>query len=104
MSGGSWGYFYFQLEEIAEKLAVEKCPHRKMFAAHLQKCANALRSIEWVDSGDYGAGAEIKDITKCFNTEPVSGVVAEHLMEHQKSVEKMLTLIAADNCSEKANS
>ena len=95
MSGGSWNYFCYELEEVAERLSIDKCPHRKMFANHLEKCANALRSIEWVDSGDYGPGDELEDIAKCFNAEPISDVIKEQLVMHKESVEKLLALIEA---------
>lgn len=99
MSGGSWNYFYIQLEEVAERLAIDECPHRKMFAAHLEKCAEAMRSIEWVDSGDYGPGRELEDIAKCFDAEPISDVIKEQLIAHRESVEKLLALIESRDVS-----
>ncbi len=62
MSGGSWDYFYSRLEEVAARLQGEREPIRVAFGKHLQKCADALHAIEWVDSGDSGEGGEVAAI------------------------------------------
>jgi hypothetical protein len=58
MSGGAYDYAFGKVTEVAEQI-VEKgdCsaapPHlRKAFKAHLRKIADALKAIEWNDSGD----------------------------------------------------
>lgn len=56
MSGGSYDYFCFKVENIAEQIG--GTPQRDAFAAHLKKVAKALHDIEWVDSCDYGKGDE----------------------------------------------
>ena len=40
----------------------QKSSLRRVFGAHLKNVATALHDIEWVDSGDYGAGDELEAI------------------------------------------
>jgi len=42
-------------------------PKRLAFAAHLRLVAEALRAIEWVDSGDCVPGDEHDAIDACLN-------------------------------------
>lgn len=68
MSGGSYDYFYSRLEHVADQVSRSRGIDentrpalRRAFAAHLCKVAEAMRSIEWNDSGD-GDGREIARI------------------------------------------
>jgi hypothetical protein len=72
MSGGSYDYFYQKLDHVAGQVARSRAwgddsrlALRKAFAAHLEKCAAALRAIEWNDSGD-GDSTEIAKIEACI--------------------------------------
>ena len=67
MSGGSWEYFFYKIQEVAEKLEGETCDHRNALGVLLNKCAKALHDIEWVDSGDYAPGDELEAIRACFD-------------------------------------
>jgi hypothetical protein len=62
MSGGSWDYIHFQVEEVAERLLIIEDQIRQDFGQHLKLVAKALRDIEWVDSGDSSRGDEIPAI------------------------------------------
>ena len=64
MSGGSWDYFCYSLDEIAGRLKDEKATIRRAFGDHLELCSKALHDIEWVDSGDYGDGDDVEAIKK----------------------------------------
>ena len=64
MSGGSWDYFYKQLNDVADRLCAEQSPLRRAFGEHLRLCAAALHDIEWVDSGDYGKDDELIGIRR----------------------------------------
>ena len=84
MSGGDWDYFYYRLQEVAERLIQENTlgniyerddeeitvtdpvPERLRFGQHLLKCAAAMRAIEWVDSGDSSTG-DVEAIQEVFN-------------------------------------
>jgi hypothetical protein len=88
MSGGSYDYFCFKLQSFAEDLRSEARRRnvegenlhlRLRFAALIEKCAEAARSIEWVDSGDYADGDEIADLLAVLNEpEWPSGERYEH--------------------------
>lgn len=62
MSGGSWEYVYWKVEEVAERLQREECPYRRTLGDRLKRYAQALHDIEWVDSGDLGKGGELAAI------------------------------------------
>lgn len=89
MSGGSYDYSYHRVSDMAdaiearldgkgkysqdgdewsyrtsEDIEADKVsePFRRWFATHLRLVAEAMHDIEWVDSGDYGPGDEIKAI------------------------------------------
>ena len=67
MSGGSYQYFYQKMENMAEEIqGQESNPLRKAFADHLRLVAKAFHDIEWVDSCDYGLGAEEPAIRACL--------------------------------------
>lgn len=83
MSGGSMDYLYSLLEYKAEfELS---SPERVAFKEHLEKVAKALHDIEWVDSGDYGEGAEIEAIRACFSKETVEKLDEYSANYHDKS-------------------
>jgi len=60
MSGGEYNYAYRRVEEFANQMLVRHSEIRHLrigFHKHLQLVAEAMRAIEWVDSGD-GADEE----------------------------------------------
>ena len=63
MSGGSMNYLYHLVRD-AEFHA--HSPEREAFRKHLALVANALRSIEWNDSGD-GDDQEVHNIMACIS-------------------------------------
>lgn len=64
MSGGAYQYVHFQIENI--ELQEKSDPRRMAFQKLLKLIAEAMHDIEWVDSGDMGAGDEHKAIDACF--------------------------------------
>jgi hypothetical protein len=58
VSGGSYDYVYIRLQDLAADIQANDDPLRIAFKAHLEKVANAMHDIEWVDSGDRCPGAE----------------------------------------------
>lgn len=73
MSGGSYDYAFGKIETLAEEIEVRTRARptrmatlRLAFAAHLHLVAAAAHDIEWVDSGDYGAGDEEESIRKAL--------------------------------------
>lgn len=72
MSGGSWNYFYREVEDVAGRLLFEACPLRRALGIKLKHVAKALHDIEWVDSSDYGKGDEIKAIKAALGSDGVT--------------------------------
>lgn len=67
MSGGSYDYVYFRIEEFAQDIYnKEKDPKRAAFSELMMLCSKAAKKIEWVDSGDSGHGAEHEAIDNVF--------------------------------------
>lgn len=54
MSGGSWGYMYHGLDEVADALQNSKYPHRRVLAPLFRKLGEIMHDVEWLDSCDYG--------------------------------------------------
>jgi len=93
MSGGSWDYFSFRLQEVADRLLREKSPIRMAFGSHLTKCADALYDIEWVDSGDKSPGDEIQKIKEVLEdtvAEKVAIETKEKLKELRDEIDKLI--------------
>lgn len=66
MSGGAYNYAYCRVVEFAESMPLNT-PARVRFKAHLLLVAEAMRAVEWVDSGDYGDGDDEDDIAKALH-------------------------------------
>lgn len=77
MSGGSYNYVCWKIEEIELR---QTTPLRRAFQAHLKLVAKAMHDIEWVDSGDYAPGDEVKAIEACLS----GGAVLEQLIKEAK--------------------
>lgn len=52
MSGGSWDYVSFKIDDVASRLKASHLPERRALGSLVAKVAHALHCIEWVDSGD----------------------------------------------------
>lgn len=69
MSGGSYDYAYMRVQDMAYSLRRKETePLRAAFAKHLELVAEAMRAIEWVDSGDYGGNQDEEAIRKVLGT------------------------------------
>lgn len=74
MSGGTYDYVYFKIEDLAAKINVTDpgCPDyvdvqlRQKFKELLYAVAKAARAVEWNDSGD-GDSEEKELIKNCFS-------------------------------------
>ena len=62
MSGGSYDYVCYKVEEMADQLKNDPSELRRAFAEHLFLVAKAMHDIEWVDSGDYGQDGDVNAI------------------------------------------
>lgn len=68
MSGGHYDYACYMFGDFVEefKKNLNNDPLRIAFCEHLEKIGKAMHDIEWVDSGDYGAGDEHESIKACL--------------------------------------
>ena len=63
MSGGSWDYAYWRMEESGRRLIHEnESVDRAQLGRLLLLVGKAMHDIEWVDSCDYGDGEDVKAI------------------------------------------
>lgn len=65
MSGGSYDYICYKIEGI-ELCNIDKDPRRASFQKLLKLVGEAMHDIEWVDSCDYGIGADHNAIDRVF--------------------------------------
>ncbi len=64
MSGGSYDYAYYKVDEFASALRTEgpQGALREAFRQHLRLVSKAMHAVEWVDSCDWAEGGEVEDI------------------------------------------
>ena len=76
MSGGAYSYAYGKVLDFVDEMRPEgdcnaaSSELREEFREHLRLVAEAMRSIEWNDSGD-GAFFEVENILKCLGRKPL---------------------------------
>ncbi len=90
MSGGSWEYICYKVQDAADRLCRSNDSHRKAFGNHLRLVGEALHSIEWVDSGDYSPGDEIKDIMACIKHQDVLNSSVDDAKEMIQRLQKII--------------
>lgn len=82
MSGGSMDYLSYKVEDATFR---ESTPERKAFRLHLRKVAEAMRKIEWNDSGD-GEDGESEAIRACIG----DGAVLDSAIDKAHEAAKLL--------------
>ena len=92
MSGGSWDYICYRMDEVADKLQHERSPLRRAFGKHLVLCAKAMHDIEWSDSGDIGEGEEIPAM-KAVLSDSVAGKTLDAVKDDIEFIRKQLDSI-----------
>lgn len=96
MSGGSWDYFYNRLGEVAERLQMARSPLRRALGAHLEKVAQALHDIEWVDSADMSPGDEEDAIRVCLSPGQEADALVGELRDCIGQAEVLLDRLARE--------
>jgi len=94
MSGGSWEYVSYKVEEVADRLVDtgvdESCSAlRRALGEKLGLFARALHEIEWVDSFDTGPGNEEAAIRAALG-EDADALALAVLVEDVKAVAERL--------------
>jgi len=68
MSGGSYDYFCFKVDNFIADLRLKNDPKRIALKDLLRKVSTAVRAIEWEDSGDTGKDWTDESIDYLFNS------------------------------------
>ncbi|MDY6845289.1 MAG: hypothetical protein SVW57_14520 [Thermodesulfobacteriota bacterium] len=89
MSGGSYEYLCYKIEEATRKLRQSKNPLRRAFGEKLQLFATAMHDIEWVDSGDYGTGEDEKAIKLALG-ENSDALTLKEVLESAREIKEQL--------------
>lgn len=93
MSGGSWEYLCYKVQDAAFKLCQSNNAQRKAFGKHLALVAEALHDIEWVDSCDKSPGDEFKSIMKCIKNQDVLNSSVDDAKDMIKRLEDIIEAI-----------
>lgn len=78
MSGGSYDYVCYKIDDAASDLIGQSCPERRALGHLMLKIGKAMHAIEWVDSGDKGRGDEmeaIREVLSGVHTSPLEFLV-----------------------------
>lgn len=92
MSGGSWNYIYSKFQNTADELSCSSCIYRRVLGEKIQLIAEALKAIEWVDSGDWVPGDEIEPIRAALGGTADQVAIECLLKDGAKLVEKLKEL------------
>jgi len=92
MSGGSWDYLCYKVEEAAGRLKRENCPSRRAFGNHLEAVAFALHEIEWVDSCDKSHPMDVSAIRSVFKDDYSQREMSVLLNDARNLIQKMRNL------------
>ena len=95
MSGGSMGQLHRRVADAAMDTRHDggfdkSTPERRAFAEHLVLVAEALRAIEYVDSGDSGPGDEDEAILECIRP---ADVLAAAVAEVKQATDNLVRVI-----------
>jgi hypothetical protein len=94
MSGGSYDYLCYKVQEAAIRLCDSTEPaYRRAFGLHLKKIAEALHDIEWVDSCDMGTGDDEKAIMECILPDNVLFASCEEAQRIKQELEDLINRI-----------
>jgi hypothetical protein len=92
MSGGSWDYLTYKVDEAADRLIASANARRRALGKHVRLVAKALHDIEWNDSGD-GAANEPGSIDAVLNHR---GALLSTIKEEAAELRRILDEIVND--------
>lgn len=93
MSGGSWDHVYRNFADVADRLKASPGAERRALGEFVQRITVAMHDIEWVDSGDYGPGDELKAIREALPKEAVLVQLIEEGKRLRDALEKEIHAI-----------
>ncbi len=92
MSGGSYEYLCYKMEDAAQTLMGKtQPPYRQAFGELMMRCAKAMHDVEWVDSCDKSPGDDEESIMKCISSSDVLRVTVQEAEKMKKELEKLIT-------------
>ena len=100
MSGGSWDYVYRTFEDIAERLDAHKSAKRRAFGKHMHLIAQAMKAIEWVDSGDRSSPTDDTAIDAVLGASGRTQELAILVDEAKKLIQTLQTCVKANTIHE----
>lgn len=104
MSGGSYDYLYYKMQEAAETLMGKHQPnYRRAFGELMLKCAKAMHDIEWVDSADKSPGNDQEAIMKCITKNDVLNISVNEAKDVILQLQKLIKEIEDADCDWEEN-
>lgn len=88
MSGGSWDYFYINVEDVAGRLMRSSKTLRVGLGSHLMDVAKAMKAIEWNDSGD-GDDDEEQLLRAVVPVERITETVAARIADLRRDLAEL---------------
>ncbi len=90
MSGGSYDYLCYKMEDAARRLMKKHQPnYRRAFGEMMLNCSKAMHDVEWVDSCDSSEGDDEEAIMQCLLKQDV----LQYTLEEAKRISKELDII-----------
>lgn len=90
MSGGSLNYKFNELHELASMINNQsECSLEKAFSAHLDKCAEAAKALEWYYSCDSGNEKAHKLIGEIITPTELKAVIKKELDQLSDDLKKL---------------
>lgn len=89
MSGGSWDYLCYKMEDAGGRLRTSQTPDRKAFGVLMLKCAKAMHDIEWVDSCDMARGDEMAAIKAALGGTSTRELIDEYRTETRELLDRL---------------
>lgn len=88
MSGGSWDYFCFKMDEVSERLLRSDKVERRHLGKVMKDLSSVMHSIEWADSGDISEEEATKAINNFIKINSL--IDKELIIQDIKSIESFV--------------
>jgi hypothetical protein len=90
MSGGSHDYAFTHVASMADILKRSPRSDRRAFGLHLERVAQAMHDVEWVDSDDYAPDGDVLSIKACLSEEMIMDVLYRNALNAKEELERAL--------------
>lgn len=79
MSGGALNYAEYHFKDVGEQLLRSKEREHRVLGVHILKLAEVIHEVEWVLSGDYSPGKDVKMIRDLLGNSEITRYHIEEL-------------------------